>query len=448
VTLAGTVRRLPRRIGAGLLRSGSGATRAILAVVLAAHFRRVRVRDRDQFPRGTQVLLVANHPASWTDVVVLEVVLRRRLHFVAHGGLFKSWPRALLLRLFGALPVSVHDDDPDQARRNAETLARAEGLFDGGEVVAMFPEGRSATDRSLLPLKSGAAVLALDYRRKRGDTARLALVPVGLHYSDRAAFRSDVLVSIGVSIDPDAPDLARIEDPAAAAAELTGRIESALRELIVEIPAGDPGQALAAIESALAHGPHALTPTSSPVVLRRLTALERTAPADFSRLVRTSRIYLRARHALGGSGFALTRGAPGAGEMLTLALGSVPAAAGLALHLVPIALTIALPMRIAPDAPRVAFARLATSLVVFPLFYVALGLVLVRVPRLGFLGVGAGLAFAATLGGLSLVWTLRAREWIARWRSEARARRHPRLAARERATRILLTEFATAGGPP
>jgi 1-acyl-sn-glycerol-3-phosphate acyltransferase len=112
----------------------------LMRLALAVHFRRLHVLHADAFPKKGAVLVVANHPSRWTDVVVLDIALRRGLHYLAGADQFHPWPRGALMRLYGALPVFDRTLRPDYSERNARTFRRCEWLFDVGEGVP-FPEG-------------------------------------------------------------------------------------------------------------------------------------------------------------------------------------------------------------------------------------------------------------------------------------------------------------------
>jgi hypothetical protein len=97
--------------------------------------------------------------------------------------------------------------------------------------VAIFPEGTSHDEPALVPLKTGAARLAL------GATARgvrLAVVPVGLVMADRDRARSEALVVLGPPIEWDDLRGASADTPAAVR-ELTERITSALASVTINL---------------------------------------------------------------------------------------------------------------------------------------------------------------------------------------------------------------------
>ena len=67
--------------------------------------------------------------------------------------------------------------------------------------MALFPEGHSHNEPRRLPLKTGAARIALETEARHGPLG-LKIVPVGLTYDEKGKFRSRVLVRVGDPIDP------------------------------------------------------------------------------------------------------------------------------------------------------------------------------------------------------------------------------------------------------
>ncbi|HEV2105962.1 MAG TPA: 1-acyl-sn-glycerol-3-phosphate acyltransferase, partial [Candidatus Eisenbacteria bacterium] len=199
--------------------------RALARVAARVYFRRVDVIRAAPLPAGP-LLVAANHPASVTDVVLIALALPRRLHIVARVGLFRPWPRAWVVRALGCLPVVAAGERPDQAETNARTFAAAQALFDAGGALLVFPEGRSESDREVLPLRTGSARLALKVESRA--PGRLSLLPVGLRLAERTAFRTEVAVHVGAPL-PLAPFAARArDDHEGAVRALTDALHAAL----------------------------------------------------------------------------------------------------------------------------------------------------------------------------------------------------------------------------
>lgn len=189
------------------------------------YFRRIEVHGLDRFPADGAVLVVANHPAAWTDALILQVAFRRELHFVAHEGLFHPWIRGVFLRLFASLPVRHRDEGPLAVSLNRRTFDRCHTLLRRGAAIAVFPEGVSGSDRGLRPLKTGAARLVLEHVAA-GDEAP-ALIPVAIHYQDRTGFRTRVDLVVGAPI-PIVDQGVASGDPVAGRHVLTAGIGRAL----------------------------------------------------------------------------------------------------------------------------------------------------------------------------------------------------------------------------
>jgi len=222
--------------GEGVLARAAAATLfapmpGLMRLLTAACFRHFDVVGAGRVPRGP-VLFVANHPATWTDVVVLDVAVGRRLHFLAHETLFRPWFRRAVLRLYGTLPVWYRGDDDATPDRNRRTFERCHALLARGDAIAIFPEGVSDTDRTLRPLKTGAARLWLEQAGAGGTVP--ALVPVAIRYEDRVAFRTDVTVVFGTPLEGHpgrAPaDTVENADAHALTREIAVAIEAALAE--------------------------------------------------------------------------------------------------------------------------------------------------------------------------------------------------------------------------
>ena len=219
------VSRRDKKAARALLGALFGAMPPLMRLIAAVHFRRLGVRLRERFPIRGAALLVANHPSTWTDVLVLEVALGRKLHFLAHETLFLPTARGWILRFFGSLPIAQSRDGPGHEVRNALTFRRCGELLARGEVIAVFPEGTSAGDRSVRPFRTGAARIVLDRLEGGKD---LAVVPVSIHYVDRTAFREDVVVSVGEPIRLSPDDAPNAETRVRWIESLTSRLQHAI----------------------------------------------------------------------------------------------------------------------------------------------------------------------------------------------------------------------------
>jgi glycerol-3-phosphate O-acyltransferase / dihydroxyacetone phosphate acyltransferase len=204
------------------------------AAGLAAGVFQTIERSGGAVPDGP-VLVVANHPNSLFDPLVIFRVAGRPTRPLAKAPLFEQRLVGTMLRGLGGLPVYRVQDDPTQMHRNDETFRGAIAALRRGDAVQMYPEGRSHSEPALAPLRTGAARIALGAEAESGWTLGLQVVPVGLTYSRKSAFRSRALAVIAKPFTVTWLRTAYETDPAAAVRELTGEIAARLLAVTVNV---------------------------------------------------------------------------------------------------------------------------------------------------------------------------------------------------------------------
>src|SRR5262245_20652291 len=161
------------------------------------------------------------------DGVLLAATFPRRLRPIAKAPLFRYPIIGPLARLAGAIPVHRRQDQRGSAADNTAMFRAAHSALAEGDAVLIFPEGVSQPEPALMPLRTGAARLALG----SGDGPAPTLLPIGLMFHEPGTVRvGSAIVLIGKPMPIEAGD-ATDED---AVRRLTARLDAALRQLIVE----------------------------------------------------------------------------------------------------------------------------------------------------------------------------------------------------------------------
>jgi len=228
-----------------------GPTRLIrwLARTIVRIFYRV---DRvGTIPPTGAVLMLPNHPNALLDPAVIWATSGRDVRFLAKSVLFEG-PLRPFVKGSGAIPVYRKIDQGADVSKNVEAFAAVDAALAAGDAVCLFPEGISHSSGRLEPLRTGAARMALS-AQKAG--VPVSLVPVGLNFERKTAFRSRATVVYGPAFscadllerDPPAPSpSARFGEAGSngpspeAVRALTDRIAQHMRRLLVEAdPKGD-----------------------------------------------------------------------------------------------------------------------------------------------------------------------------------------------------------------
>lgn len=210
---------------------------------LSGFFRRIEVVGVEDIPRDRGGLVVSWHPNGIVDPALIFAHFPGRITFGARHGLFKVPVFGRLLAAVQAVPIYRAMDmkgADDNARRaaNEKSLDALAEQIAGGAFSALFPEGDSHDAPYMLDLKTGAARLYYRARQLAGEGPPPCIIAVGLHYDDKALFRSNALVEFDepLALPPELDVTpAEDEDPAQAterARALTDHIEAQLRQLV------------------------------------------------------------------------------------------------------------------------------------------------------------------------------------------------------------------------
>jgi 1-acyl-sn-glycerol-3-phosphate acyltransferase len=169
---------------------------AILKLALRIFFRHIEVAGLERVPATGPVIFALNHPNGLVDPVFILCLAPRRVSFLAKSPLFRMPVIGYLVRALEAIPVYRRQDAGEDVSRNRETFEKCRALLKSGGTIAICPEGVSHNEPRLLPLKTGAARIALAAASSsNGEAFRLKIVrsssmPNMTKRSPRSAVRS------------------------------------------------------------------------------------------------------------------------------------------------------------------------------------------------------------------------------------------------------------------
>lgn len=236
--------------------------RWLCRVVMRVFFKQVEVVGAEHVPDGVPLILVGNHTNALIDPVLLIGYLPGQPRLLAKSTLWNNLALKPLLALGGAIPVYRRQDAVDTAK-NEQMFARChQELADGG-TIALFPEGTSHNEPTLLPMKTGAARIVLEAEAAHGPLG-VRIVPVGLIFEDRTRFRSRALIQVGEPIDASSYVDRYQADPQEAVRALTDRIAESLSDVTLNYSSWEEARLIERVVELFAH-PDPDVPDSLPL---------------------------------------------------------------------------------------------------------------------------------------------------------------------------------------
>lgn len=157
-----------------------------------------RVTGRESLSQTGPVLLVANHPNSFLDAIVIGAAFDRPVHFLARGDAFhKPWHNSLL-RLLNMIPIYRLREGKENLYLNERAFQRSKEVLTGDGIVLIFIEGICLNTHQLQPFKKGAARIAWENRQ----LPAFSVVPVGIAFDHFHRFGKDINLHFGKPILP------------------------------------------------------------------------------------------------------------------------------------------------------------------------------------------------------------------------------------------------------
>ena len=143
------------------------------------------------------LLLVANHPNSFLDAIIIAAQFREPVHFLARGDAFrKPWHR-FLLGLLHMIPVYRMSEGRQNLNQNEYAFKRSQELLSQNQIVLIFIEGICLHTHELQPFKKGAARIAMTAIKKK---LALQIMPVAIGYHNFSGLGKTVRIELSAPV--------------------------------------------------------------------------------------------------------------------------------------------------------------------------------------------------------------------------------------------------------
>lgn len=136
---------------------------------------KIHLKNKRLFKTKGPLLIIANHPNSFLDALIIGSYYKRRVYFLARGDAFKKPIHRFLLESLNMIPVYRLREGKEFLHLNDYAFSRSIQLLSNGNAVLIFIEGICVNSNELQPFKKGTArILEGIQKQKINPTIHIA----------------------------------------------------------------------------------------------------------------------------------------------------------------------------------------------------------------------------------------------------------------------------------
>ncbi len=117
----------------------------------------IHLKNKQLFKTKGPLLIIANHPNSFLDALIIGSYYQRRVYFLARGDAFKKPIHRFILESLNMIPVYSLREGKEFLHLNDYAFNKSIDLLSKGYAVLIFIEGICINSHELQPFKKGTA---------------------------------------------------------------------------------------------------------------------------------------------------------------------------------------------------------------------------------------------------------------------------------------------------
>jgi 1-acyl-sn-glycerol-3-phosphate acyltransferase len=118
---------------------------------------KIYLKNKQLLKTKGPLLIIANHPNSFLDALIIGSYYKRRVYFLARGDVFKKPIHRFFLESLNMIPVYRLREGKEFLHLNDYAFSRSIELISKGYAVLIFIEGVCVNSNELQPFKKGTA---------------------------------------------------------------------------------------------------------------------------------------------------------------------------------------------------------------------------------------------------------------------------------------------------
>lgn len=161
----------------------------LLKLTTKLYFKRIRVYHPEHMDTHQPLIICANHGNSFMDAILLAVIFKRKLHFLARADAFNSPFKNWFLRKINMMPIYRIRDGREALKNNDEIFLKCQEILNQNGAILIFPEGNCVVEKRLRTFKAGFVQMA--FAAKNSNTQ---ILPISLNYNQPFQFYTEVSI--------------------------------------------------------------------------------------------------------------------------------------------------------------------------------------------------------------------------------------------------------------
>jgi 1-acyl-sn-glycerol-3-phosphate acyltransferase len=118
---------------------------------------KIHLKNKQLFKTKGPLLIIANHPNSFLDALIIGSYYQRRVYFLARGDAFRKPIHRFILESLNMIPVYRLREGKEYLHLNDYAFNKSIDLLSKGFAVLIFIEGTCINSHELQPFKKGTA---------------------------------------------------------------------------------------------------------------------------------------------------------------------------------------------------------------------------------------------------------------------------------------------------
>lgn len=205
--------------------------------------RRIIINKKEILKENGPLLLACNHPNSFLDSVMLDILFEQPVWSLARGDAFINKKVERFFKAVRIMPVYRTSEGVENLSENYKTFEACLNIFRGNGIIHIFSEGKCINEWHLRPLKKGTARLAI---KAWEENIPLKVLPVGINYSSFSRFGKNIFINFGEVITKE--DIEWQNSDGTRNLSFNNLLRSQMQQLVFEIGKKDKAKQSAILE--------------------------------------------------------------------------------------------------------------------------------------------------------------------------------------------------------